>query len=151
MKQTPRAIRNNNWLNIVYNPRNQWKGLAIEKNDGRFCIFAKPEYGLRAAFKLILEAYYNNLYPRKQWTIEGIVNRWAPASENNVNAYVNDVIIYLHDKGFRHIADLTYTDLRRQRSPQLRTTYLPRRTSFPTKQPCVLLLPYRSNGAPRDR
>lgn len=81
-----RGYRNNNFLNIEYNVINQWKGL--DGSDGRFCKFITPEYGIRAGMKLL-----SNYIKNGHNTIEKIVNRWAPKSENpnNVN-YINHVV-----------------------------------------------------------
>ncbi|EIU5460362.1 TPA: structural protein [Pseudomonas aeruginosa] len=86
---TPRGIRNNNPGNIDYNPRNDWRGQlphdpAIEK---RFARFDTPENGIRALGKLL------QTYQRKHGlnTVEQIISRWAPASENDTAAYVRSV------------------------------------------------------------
>lgn len=45
-------------------------------------------HGLRAAFKII----FNYLKPPRRWdTVTLIVSHWAPASENNTQAYINSV------------------------------------------------------------
>jgi hypothetical protein len=80
----PRGIRNNNPLNIVWSSVNPWNGQT--GSDGRFSIFDKPENGIRACAK-ILDRYAK----RGIITIQKIIETWAPASENNVQAYVNHV------------------------------------------------------------
>jgi hypothetical protein len=80
----PRGIRNNNPLNIEWNSVNNWNGQT--GSDGRFSIFDKPESGIRAGAK-ILDSYAK----RGIITIQKIIETWAPASENNVQAYVNHV------------------------------------------------------------
>lgn len=80
----PRGIRNNNPLNIEWNAVNNWVGL--KGSDGRFCIFDKPENGIRAAAK-VLDSYAK----RGLVTIEQIIGTWAPKSENNVKSYVDHV------------------------------------------------------------
>jgi hypothetical protein len=80
----PRGIRNNNPLNIEWNALNNWVGLT--GTDGRFCIFDTPENGIRAAAK-ILDSYAK----RGINTIQKIIETWAPATENNVAAYVDSV------------------------------------------------------------
>lgn len=82
----PRGIRNNNPLNIEYNPRNQWDGQT--GTDGRFATFTDAFYGIRAAARLLKN--YGKLY--QATTVRAIVARWAPAVENNVEAYVNSVV-----------------------------------------------------------
>ncbi len=82
----PRGIRNNNPLNIEFQPSNQWDGQT--GTDGRFSIFNTPYFGIRAAARL-LKNYAAN-YNIK--TVREIIARWAPAVENNVEAYVNSVV-----------------------------------------------------------
>lgn len=72
----PRGIRNNNPLNIVDNPNNAWIGRV--GRDGKFVKFSAPEYGIRAAFK-ILNSYAN----RGITTLSSIINEWAPPSDKN--------------------------------------------------------------------
>ena len=69
---TPRGFRNCNPLNIRRS-KDQWKGLAEAQNDRAFCQFKSLEYGWRAAFYLL------------------IIRRWAPESENNTEAYIQNV------------------------------------------------------------
>ncbi|NIB44730.1 structural protein [Pseudomaricurvus alkylphenolicus] len=87
----PRGIRNNNWLNIRYNPANNWDGQTGADPDG-FAIFSTPEFGIRAAAKLITN--YRDFHGID--TIRGIIERWAPDSENNTDAYIQHVSDYLH-------------------------------------------------------
>ena len=84
---TPRGIRNCNPLNIRRS-KDQWKGLAEAQNDRAFCQFKSLEYGWRAAFYLLTRTYYHK---RRLYTIRTIIRRWAPESENNTEAYVNNV------------------------------------------------------------
>lgn len=79
----PRGIRNNNPGNIRYNGID-WRGLANPPSDGAFCIFASPRFGIRALGKLIRNYHFH--YGIR--TIKGIINRYAPASENDTNAYI---------------------------------------------------------------
>ena len=74
----PRGIRNNNPLNIRWYAINNWVG-QVGKDEAGFCIFDKPENGLRAAFILLRKG------PR---TVKEIVERWAPPSENDTQAYI---------------------------------------------------------------
>lgn len=83
----PRGIRNNNPLNIRRS-KDQWKGLAEQQNDRSFCQFKSMEWGWRAAFYLLTRTYYHKC---RLCTIRAIVHRWAPASENNTEAYVSNV------------------------------------------------------------
>jgi hypothetical protein len=78
------GTRNNNYLNIRYNTANAWKG-QIGQEKG-FCTFDTVEHGLRAGRKILLhylDAGYN--------TIDKIINRFAPPSENDTEKYINDI------------------------------------------------------------
>lgn len=83
-KQQTLAEINNNPLNIRYSPANQWRG-QTGQNKG-FCTFKNKAYGFRAAF-IILGNYIKNGFD----TIEEIIRRWAPPSENDTEAYINFV------------------------------------------------------------
>lgn len=87
-----RGVRNNNPGNIDYNPRNDWQGqLGLELKVGastpRFARFDTPENGIRALGKLIRT--YQNKHGLK--TIEQIIARWAPSTENNTKSYADAV------------------------------------------------------------
>ena len=81
----PRGIRNNNPLNIEFNPANQWQGQT--GTDGRFAIFSSPFYGIRAGGRL-LKTYRDT---HRLTTPRAIISRFAPAFENDVRAYLNSV------------------------------------------------------------
>ncbi|HKK74718.1 MAG TPA: hypothetical protein VJ953_06585 [Saprospiraceae bacterium] len=81
----PLGFRNNNPLNLVKSA-NAWKG-KIKDNPGRFEQFCSMEYGTRAA--MINLRTYMNRYSRN--TIRKIISRWAPASENDTEAYIRFV------------------------------------------------------------
>lgn len=86
----PRGIRNNNPLNIRVG--SNWQGEVDRNTDGAFEQFKSLEYGIRAGF-IILKKYmsgYNGL-TEKFNTIEKIIKRWAPPTENNSLAYVRSV------------------------------------------------------------
>lgn len=83
---TPRGIRNNNPGNIVQTA-NQWQG-EVQGNDPRFKTFATPEAGIKAMGDNLLA--YQDKYGLN--TIDGIVSRWAPATDNNdVGSYIATV------------------------------------------------------------
>jgi hypothetical protein len=84
--QLTRGERNQNPGNIDYDDT-AWEGLANPPSDGRFCIFVSPFYGLRAIAK-ILQTYQ---IEEGLHSVGAIIDRWAPASENNTQAYVADV------------------------------------------------------------
>ncbi len=85
----PRGYRNNNPGNIRVGI--SWNGLAepgdetpFQQLETSFCVFREPEWGLRA-LGLLMRSYKNRhgiVTPRK------IIERWAPASDNNdVDSY----------------------------------------------------------------
>lgn len=78
----PRGIRNNNPGNLNY--AGQAGASKEEGPNGRFATFASPEMGITALAKNLVA--YQDKYGIN--TIEKIVNRWAPPSENNTGAYV---------------------------------------------------------------
>ncbi len=82
----PRGLRNNNPGNIERN-RTAWQGMAEDQSDERFITFASPEYGIRAMARVLKN------YGRKHGlrTVEQIIGRWAPSSENQTGSYVQHV------------------------------------------------------------
>lgn len=84
-----RGYRNNNPGNIRLTYRDgkkyYWKG-EIDGTDTAFKTFKNIAYGYRAIFALLKE-YIGKGYN----TIEKIISRYAPSSENNTNAYVSTV------------------------------------------------------------
>jgi len=85
-KTLPRGIRNNNPLNIRIG--NVWQGEVDHPTDRSFEQFKQMEYGIRAAF-VILRRYIRHYGIN---TIAEIIERWAPRSENDTNAYVRKVV-----------------------------------------------------------
>lgn len=86
---TARGIRNNNPGNIDWNKSNKWMGQLphITAIEPRFSRFDTPENGIRALGKLLQT--YQRKYGLK--TVEQIISRWAPSTENNTEAYVRSV------------------------------------------------------------
>lgn len=84
----PRGIRNNNPLNIRIG--NTWLGEVQEPTDTSFEQFVSMEYGIRAAM-ILLRRYIRHY---KRTTIPQVIAAWAPASENDVQRYI-DVICQL--------------------------------------------------------
>lgn len=84
-RNEPRGLRNNNPGNIE-SGRFAATVQGFEGSDGRFARYATPEQGIQAADKL-LQTYAG----RGLNTVAGIVNRWAPPTENNTGAYVASV------------------------------------------------------------
>lgn len=86
----PRGIRNNNPLNI--RKGNKWKGERPDQKDRSFEEFVSMEFGIRAGF-IILRKYitgYGGL-TQKFNTIDKIVRRWAPPTENATQKYIDFV------------------------------------------------------------
>lgn len=83
----PRGYRNNNPLNIDYNPANKWQGEIVPSTDSRFAQFQTMAYGYRASMVLIRN--YVNKYGCD--TLAKIINKWAPVSENNTSKYIQSV------------------------------------------------------------
>lgn len=87
----PRGIRNNNPGNIDWIERVQarWRGMIrkeTQEEGGRFAVFDTAANGVRAiARELLLDE------SRGIRTVAGLINNWAPASENNTSSYVQAV------------------------------------------------------------
>ena len=81
----PRGIRNNNPGNIAKGPSN-WQG-ETQGNDPRYVTFSTPEAGIRAMGKTLIN--YQDKYNLN--TVEAIVSRWAPATENDTASYAATV------------------------------------------------------------
>lgn len=79
-----RGLRNNNPGNIEFGKFTKSKGAV--GSDGRFAKFESPEQGI-AAMAALLRSYQN----RGLNTINKMISRYAPSSENNTKAYVNAV------------------------------------------------------------
>jgi hypothetical protein len=78
-----RGFRNNNPGNI--RKGSNWHGLAEEQNHSAFCVFSHPTYGIRA-LAYLLKNVYQGRYNLD--TIEKLIDRWAPPSENETSDYV---------------------------------------------------------------
>lgn len=86
----PRGIRNNNPLNI--RKGNNWKGERPNQTDKAFEEFETMQYGIRAGF-IILRKYVTGYMglTQKFNTIELIIKRWAPPTENSTQKYIDFV------------------------------------------------------------
>jgi hypothetical protein len=86
----PRGVRNNNPGNID-RCGVPWQGedrtIAARSREQRFCVFMQPEFGFRAMARTLLT------YQKKHGlcTVRQLINRWAPAVENDTGAYVRAV------------------------------------------------------------
>lgn len=107
MSNISRGLRNNNPFNLRLSA-NQWQGLCnntlvfynatddmlgsvyeVELNveDSSFCQFQSLAFGLRAGM-ILLRTYIQNHGCN---TVSKIINRFAPPSENNTQAYISFV------------------------------------------------------------
>lgn len=96
-----RGIRNNNPMNI--RKGENWKGLAEVQDDPAFCVFKEPKWGIRAF--CVLMRNYKKLYGID--SVRGIIDRFAPASENDTTSYIEHVSLRL---GVHHDKSLDLTD-----------------------------------------
>lgn len=82
----PRGIRNNNPGNLENNGI-AWDGLSDAQTDSRFYRFVNPVWGIRALARTL------KTYRERHGldTPREIISRWAPAFENNVDAYARAV------------------------------------------------------------
>jgi len=87
MTTPPRGLRNNNPLNIRHS-RDFFLG-EIKGTDRAFKSFVSLAYGYRAAFVTL----YTYLKSGRN-TIEKIIFKWAPPSENNTLGYIAKVEKY---------------------------------------------------------
>jgi len=85
MATAPRGIRNNNPGNIRKS-HEPWRGLlpADEQTDSAFFRFSAPEWGIRA-LAVILRTYQAKHGLK---TVRAMIQRWAPPTENDTDAYV---------------------------------------------------------------
>jgi len=97
-----RGIRNNNPLNIRHSA-SHWQGERKEQTDKSFVQFQTMAYGYRAAWK-VLESYWKHFYrQREPFTVENIIRRWAPPSENPTDAYIRTVLKLTSLGGNEHL------------------------------------------------
>ena len=85
-RKLPRGLRNNNPGNIRKS-KTIYLGELQPSQDESFKQFISVDYGYRAMFVLI-EHYYRK---RGLKTIRQIISRYAPACENNTEAYISQV------------------------------------------------------------
>ena len=78
-----RGIRNNNPGNIR-RTGTKWKGQSIEQTDQAFVQFDTPEWGIRAMTRILK----NYQHAHGLNTVQDIIGRWAPDTENNTAAYI---------------------------------------------------------------
>ncbi len=79
-----RGERNNNPGNIRRIAGVIWQGEASDQTtDDAFIVFTTPIYGIRAIARIM-----NSYHREGLITIQEVIDRWAPPSENNSAAYV---------------------------------------------------------------
>lgn len=86
VKSEPRGLRNNNPGNIRKGKR-PYDGEIIPSKDDKFRQFTTMAYGYRAMFVLIYT--YQRRYGLN--TIADIIARYAPATENHTQKYIDAV------------------------------------------------------------
>lgn len=107
--KTPRGIRNNNPGNIRHSPT-KWLGQSEVQLDKDFVTFDEMKYGVRAICK-ILQTYQTKYHLQ---TVEQIIERWAPPSENNTAAYIEAIqwpSTYIIDTYNRAVLKLFINDI----------------------------------------
>lgn len=83
-------IGKNNPFNIRYSCRNQWLGLDKDMPvHYGFCNFIDRSYGIRVACYLLLRSYRMKGID----TIDSIIRRFAPPSENSTDNYIKFVSV----------------------------------------------------------
>lgn len=88
--KVPRGVRLNNPGNIDRtNPRTPWQGAvpADQLTDPRFEQFAHPKWGIRAICRVLVT--YQDRHGLD--SVRKIIDRWAPPTENNTEAYIQAV------------------------------------------------------------
>jgi hypothetical protein len=79
----------NNPLNIRYNSANNWLGQRGHHRG--FCVFHSRALCYRAAVIIIRNYQRHERANHRKLTIERLIHRWAPITENNTDAYVRNV------------------------------------------------------------
>ena len=82
----PRGVRNCNPGNLRHNQAVTWVGQEATQTDLEFVQFVTPEYGIRAMARIL-----HNYKREGLNTIQAAINRWAPSTENDTQAYITAV------------------------------------------------------------
>ena len=68
----------------------KWQGMSALQDDPRFIRFVAPQWGFRCMARILLGHYHEGLQ-----TLHSLIGDphqgWAPANENDTNAYVIDL------------------------------------------------------------
>lgn len=83
---TPRGLRNNNPGNLRLS-KDKWKGLRPIQSDKEFFQFTEMKWGYRAMLMTLRN--YRKRHGCK--SLASIINRYAPATENNTSGYLSRV------------------------------------------------------------
>lgn len=95
-----------NVSNIRYSDRNKWIGQCGSYKG--FACFLDQIYSIRALI-LLLKRYISSSYD----TVEAIISRFAPDSENDTKAYIDFVCAYMEKSGrFPNQIQVTSIDFR---------------------------------------
>lgn len=91
--ETPRGIRNFNPGNIRHAQGVRWQGMAAVQTDSAFVQFTAPRWGIRAIARVLITYQDKRLAKdgSRIDTVREFVERWAPPSENDTNAYAASV------------------------------------------------------------
>jgi len=81
----PLGIRSNNPGNLRPG-KQKWLG-ELNADPRGYCVFVSAEMGIRAMMKNLLT--YQRKYGLR--TVETIISRWAPGSENDTESYIRQV------------------------------------------------------------
>lgn len=95
----PLGLRNNNPGNIEWGAYARSQGAPGPGEGGRFAEFATMREGVSATARLLILYDENHQID----TIRGIVNRWAPGNENNVDAYIDHLCDVTECKADDHL------------------------------------------------
>lgn len=79
----PRSVRNRNPGNLELGIN--WQGLCAEQTDPPYCQFVTSIYGFRALAKDLITKWREGLK-----TPRAILEKYAPPTENNTEAYIQD-------------------------------------------------------------
>jgi hypothetical protein len=89
----PRGIRNNNPGNLRFYPSIKWNGQLGPDSDG-YARFSNMLLGVRAACIDLLSGFRQSQVSagkEGENTVEEIITEWAPANENDTDAYIRAV------------------------------------------------------------
>ncbi len=143
-EKLPLGVRLNNPGNLEWSDNSPWQGMVPRKSSRyaqspnaqqrRFCEFESPVWGIRAIARTLI-TYQDKRRANdgsKIDSIREIVERWAPPSENDTQAYVravakaverdpNDETLSMHD--YRTIRPVVEAIIRHENGPgPLKTT-----------------------------